>query len=421
MRSSLVSLRPPPVSAYLLARNWRQTLPIAPNYSRNSSKLANIQSVSTQRYVYPAGTSPHIATILGFPSVHSIASAYYEDACKEIANLASAISAFEPVRLYARPEDTSKARSMIHEGIAIPSNASNISISPFPTNHLWVRDTGPVYVRGIDKEAVSKRFAVDFHFSEWGKRDKIGDHDRAADGLEWPVMNPEQLQENAVFASRVIEADTTPDKVTRLESKICLEGGALVVDGDGTLLATESSILNENRNPGLSRTEVEEELRRLLGVEKIIWFPGKKDLDVTDVHADAEVNFIRPGVVALSRPHSSASKAWREVHDQIRETLQQEVDARGRPFSIHMLDEPDPSAFGYLAYNEPATNYVNFYFVNGGLVVPQFGDQQTDLAALETLQHLCPDRMVRGVHVRALPLAGGVIHCATQPVIAVDL
>lgn len=335
--------------------------------------------------------------------------------------MASAISAFEPVRLYARPEDTSKARSMIHKSTVATSNASNILIIPLPTNHLWVRDTGPVYVRGSGEEAVRERFAIDFHFSEWGKRDKIGDHDSAANGLEWPIMNAEQLQENADFADRVIESDIVPSKVTRVESKICLESGALVVDGDGTLLATESSILNENRNPGFSRSEVEKELRRLLGVDKIIWFPGKKDLDVTDVHADAEVNFIRPGVVALSRPHSSAPTAWREVHDQIRDILQQSVDAKGRPFSIHMLDEPDPSVFGSLAYDEPATNYVNFYSVNGGLIVPQFGDKQTDLAALETLQRLCSDRVVRGVHVRALPLNGGVIHCATQPVVAIDV
>jgi agmatine/peptidylarginine deiminase len=126
-------------------------------------------------------------------------------------------------------------------------------------------------------------------------------------------MSAEELEENATFATRVIDSDSSPSPVTLVDSRICLEGGALVVDGEGTLLATESSIINENRNPGLSKDEIEAELRRLLGVEKIIWFPGRKGLDVTDVHADAEVNFVRQGVVVLSRTHPSAPKPWIEI------------------------------------------------------------------------------------------------------------
>ncbi|KAJ5467796.1 hypothetical protein N7475_005548 [Penicillium sp. IBT 31633x] len=372
------------------------------------------------KFFYPRETARHAATILGFPSKFSIAPAYYESACADIASLASAISAHEPVRLYTRPEDVLKAKSMVGEAISrYPSDPSNISVIPFLTNHLWVRDTGPVYVRGVG-ENVHQRFAINFRFSEWGKKNDIGDHDRASDGLDWPVMAPEQLQENASFARRVIESDVSPSHVTMVDSDICLEGGALVVDGEGTLLATESSIINDNRNPGLSKATIETELRRLLGVEKIIWFPGRKNLDVTDVHVDAEVNFVRPGVVVLSRPHSSVPKQWMEVHEEIRDILHQSTDAKGRQFEIHTLDEPDPKALGELCYDEPATNYVNFYFVNGGLILPQFGDPQQDRQALELLQKLCPDRVIRPVRVTALPLGGGVIHCATQPVLSVE-
>lgn len=186
-------------------------------------------------------------------------------------------------------------------------------------------------------------------------------------------MESEQLQENATFAKRVIESDVSPSQVTLVESMICLEGGALVIDGEGTLLATESSILNENRNPDLSCAEIEAELYRLLGVEKIIWFPGKNDLDVTDVHVDAEVNFIRPGVVVLSRPHSSAPEDWIKIYEEIKEILNQSVDAKGRRFEIHTVDEPDSQCLGHLSYEAPATNYVNFYFVNGGLIIPNLG------------------------------------------------
>ncbi|KAF7590284.1 hypothetical protein BBP40_003021 [Aspergillus hancockii] len=376
---------------------------------------------SFDRYVYPAETSRHIATILGFPSKCSIAVEYYESACSEIAHLAAAISVFEPVRLYCRPEDVEKAQSMVNETVAESSaDISNISIIPFLTNHLWVRDTGPVYVRGVDGNNARRRFAIDFGFKEWGKSGDLADHERAADGLDWPAMEPAQLQENADFAKRVIDWDVFPSPVMRVESKLCLEGGALVVDGDGTLLATESSIINENRNPDLSRAKIEAELQRLLGVEKIIWFPGRKNLDVTDVHADAELNFIRPGIVVLSRPHSSATKEWHEVYEEIRDTLRESVDAKGRRFEVHTVDEPDPTALGQLSYDEPATNYVNFYFVNGGLILPQFGDAERDREAVELFQRLCPERVVRPVHVPTLALGGGVIHCSTQPVISVE-
>jgi agmatine/peptidylarginine deiminase len=373
----------------------------------------------TGKYIYPADTSRHLATILGFPSKCSIASAYYQDACQEIVNLAATIAPFEPVRLYARPEDVAKAQSMVDQAVE-PVQASNVAVIPLPTNHLWVRDTGPVYVRGTSENSRLQRFAISFRFSEWGKKGEINDHDRAPDGLNWPAMTPAQLEENETFAQRVIATDALPSPVVLVESKIRLEGGALVVDGEGTLLATESSILNANRNSGLSRAAIEEELQRLLGIDKIIWFPGRRDLDVTDVHVDAELNFVRPGIVVLSRPHPSAPRPWMEVYDEIREILQHEVDAKGRRFEVHIIDEPDPTCLPS-TYEDPATNYVNFYFVNGGLIVPQFGDPPRDQAALATLQTLCPDREVRQLQVRALPLAGGVIHCATQPVIAVKV
>ncbi|KAJ5288014.1 hypothetical protein N7478_003700 [Penicillium angulare] len=381
--------------------------------------MASTSAQNAEKFVYPRETTRHEATILGFPSKFSIAAVYHESACADIASLACAISAFEPVRLYTRPEDVSKANPMLLDRISeYRGDIQNISIIPFPTNHLWVRDTGPIYVHAADENDHKKRYAVNFRFAEWGKKDDIGDHDRASDGLDWPVMTNEQLEENATFARRVIESDISPSPVSLVESSIRLEGGALVVDGEGTLLATKSSIINENRNPGLSQDDIETELRRILGVEKIIWFPGRKDLDVTDVHADAEVNFIQPGVIVLSRPHSSVPKPWLEVFGEIREILSQSTDAKGRKFEVHIIDEPDPKALGPLSYDEPATNYVNCYFVNGGLVIPHFGDKDSDKNALEIFQKLCPDRVIQPVYVTGLPLAGGVIHCATQPVLA---
>jgi agmatine/peptidylarginine deiminase len=100
--------------------------------------------------------------------------------------------------------------------------------------------------------------------------------------------------------------------------------------------------------------------------------------------------------------------------------LSRSSDAKGRHLQIHIVDEPDPKILGDLSYDEPATNYVNLYFVNGGLIISQFGDSQRDREALETFQKLCPGRTVRPVRVAALPLAGGVIHYATQTALSAD-
>ncbi|CAI7596310.1 unnamed protein product [Penicillium pancosmium] len=342
---------------------------------------------------YPAETGPHIATILGFPSIHSLPSFYHSVACGEIIGLAVAVSHFEPVRLYTRPEEVSLAQSLLSN---TTRGSYDIEIIPFATNHLWVRDTGPVYVQGTTTTSKKQRVAIHFGFNEWGRKG-------VAEG--WPRMTADQIQENHTFAKHV-----------------CLEGGALVSDGDGTLIVSESSIIGDKRNPGVSKDEIEDELRWILGVKKIIWFAGFQDLDITDVHADAEVQFIRPGVIVVSRPHASAQKEWHEVYQQVMNVLRGEIDARGRQFEIHTIDEPDPeliltSGLGYK--EDPATNYVNFYYVNGGVILPKFGDEEMDRRALETMQKLHPDRIVKQVHVNALPLTGGVIHCATQPVIDV--
>lgn len=152
--------------------------------SVSTPAVANMASSTVKATFFcPHETARHAATILGFPSKVSIASAYYESACVDIASLASVISVHELVRLYARPEDVQKAKSMVSQAITkYPSNTSNISVIPFLTNHLWVRDTGPVYVRGV-AESIHQRFAINFRFSEWGRKNDIGDHDRAPDGL----------------------------------------------------------------------------------------------------------------------------------------------------------------------------------------------------------------------------------------------
>lgn len=363
------------------------------------------------RLIYPAETTRHVATILSFPSECSLPFVHHRNACSEIIDLAVTISYFEPVRLYTGPEDVSLAQAMLRE---TASGDYGIEIIPFATNHLWVRDTGPVYVQGITAALTKQRVAINFGFNEWGAKNP-------AEG--WPEMSMDRIRENHEFAENVTAADADSSPLITVKSKVCLEGGSLVSDGEGTLIVSESSIVGDSRNLGLSKGEIEDELRWLLGVKKIIWFPGFRNLDVTDVHADAEIQFVCPGVIVVSRPHASVRHEWHNVYEQVMTILRNEVDAQGRQFEIHTIDEPDPKLIMTSASEhdeDPATNYVNYYYVNDAVIIPKFGDQKMDKRALETMELLHPDRVVKQVYVNALPLTGGVIHCATQPVIEIE-
>ncbi|THC90826.1 hypothetical protein EYZ11_009712 [Aspergillus tanneri] len=377
------------------------------------------QRQQTHSYSFPSESSPHEATILGFPSRTSTTSRLHSNICREIIDLAATVSSFEPVRLYTRPEDIDSATELLRQRTQSDIKKNNatvheaIRIIPCVTNHCWVRDTGPVYVHRADNGG--GRFAIDFSFCEWGEKILEGEDDRPiVDYAAWK-------EENTRFARQVLELENEeagPSHVTRVVSKVRLEGGGIELDGQGTFIGAESSIVCEMRNPGLGKEEIERELRRLLDVDKFVWFPGRKALDVTDCHVDAAVRFVRPGVVVVSRPSDSKGNSeWMRVYEEIREVLDRETDAQGRKFEVHVIDEPDPKCLGCTPNEEdPAASYVNFYFVNGGLIVPAFGDPVTDAKAVETLQRIVPDRTIKSVQVNGLPRMGGVLHCVTQQV-----
>ncbi|KAJ5637039.1 hypothetical protein N7490_006918 [Penicillium lividum] len=384
----------------------------------------------TKKYTYLAETTPHLATILGFPSRCSTFPALYNSTCSEIIDLACTIAAFEPVRLHVRPEDLSKAQDLISKRLET-SYKRNITLIPVATNHCWVRDTGPVYVRGL--EDPQRRYAIDFQFCEWGNKIEellyIGSADKDAAAEGWPIMDESRREENTSFARRVLELENQNldqnlnhgcHAVTRVISPVRLEGGGIEMDGEGTFMAAASSVLVPSRNEGLSREDVEAELARLLGIEKFIWIPGREGLDITDCHIDAEARFVRPGVVVVCKPHAKCEPVYWDIYREAREILDTVTDARGRRLEVHDIEEPDPELVkGDVDGEEdgPAASYVNFYFVNGGLVIPAFGDVEADRKALEIMQSLVPEREVRQVAVNALPRTGGVLHCTTQQVL----
>lgn len=409
-----------------------------PPISTWSSKT-HLQTTTDQTTTYtcPAETTPHIATILGFPSPCSTFPSLYTKTATEIIDLAGAIAHFEPVRLHVRPTDQAYATELLATRLASHPDheIQRITLVPCATNHVWVRDTGPVYVRQPGNAA--QRFAVDYGFCEWGNKtdeliynssaDKAGAGSSSAgsEQEDWPVMGAAERAENTAFAATALGLENGnaavhgQAPVTRIASRVRLEGGGIEIDGEGTFMATESSIIGPARNEGVSREDIEAELKRLLRVSTFIWIPGRVGLDITDCHIDAEARFIRPGVVVVCKPFPGCEAVYVEMYREMMEILEKAVDAKGRRLEVHEIQEPNPALVkGHVPGEEeaPAASYVNFYFTNGGLVIPAFGDEEADRKALATLQALVPDREVRQVAVNALPRTGGVLHCVTQQV-----
>ena len=341
------------------------------------------QNDSVSRTFMPAENLPHQRTLTAFPN---LAGCYYSEpslkaARQEVASIANAISEFEPVWLFSTPSEADEARSMVNE---------KVQVKEADVDNLWIRDLGPVFVRGHGSSCTTA--AIDFNFNYWG-------------GKCDPTVDP-------TFARRILARDF--EGISRSQAGVISEGGALEVDGEGTLMVTDSSIINDNRNPGKSKKDIESELKRLLGVDKVIWLKGVKGLESTDWHVDAFARFISPGHVLLSKPPPNAHPAILEIYDAAIETLESTTDARGRRIQVTSIDEPDQDKLPGGAVDGMVTSYVNYLLVNDGIIVAKFGEQQTDERALELFGSLFPGRRISQVFINELPRLGGGIHCATQ-------
>ncbi|KJZ75727.1 hypothetical protein HIM_04884 [Hirsutella minnesotensis 3608] len=363
--------------------------------------MASIRAVSSSVFCRHAEWARHAHTVLAWPSARTH---YYlgapgalERATADVSAIADAVAAFEPVTLVVGRERLADARRRF------PSPGSTrhpVRLHPYDGQgqqlDLWMRDIAPVFVtrrgRGAENQG-SGLAGVDFNWNGWGNKFRTDDGARLARQL---------LQDLGV---------------ERVSSSLVTEGGAIEVDGQGTLMATKSSIINDNRNPGLSQHDVEAELRRTLGVDKFIWFPGVKCADVTDCHVDALARFVRPGLILLSKPAKGPDSPWTRVYREAREILSSATDAQGQHLEVIDVVEPDIPLDETDEGESPVFSYVNYLIVNGGLILPQFGDAKADAAALEVASRVFgEERQIMPVVIRQLPLLGGGIHCATQQV-----
>jgi agmatine deiminase len=324
----------------------------------------------------PAEWERHERTLVGWPQREAAwrGGATIEQARDVHAEVVNAIAAFEPVTLVADPAQADAARARV--------TASNVEVVAMAIDDSWLRDNGPIIVRGPNGD----RAGIDFRFNGWGEAFTPYDRDDAVAALLLEHLG-----------------------IERFASPMVLEGGSIAVDGTGTLVTTEQCLLNPNRNPLLSRADIARELEQQLGAERIVWLEqGLVEDDDTDGHVDNVCAFLAPGRVLLQSA-ADPDDPDREVARRNREILERagidvvELDLLPRL----TLDNGDSRV----------VPYANLYLCNGAAIVPVAQlDPDMDAQALDVLSALLPDREVVGVPGRVLALGGGGVHCITQQV-----
>lgn len=279
-------------------------------------------------------------------------------------------------------EMENRARALLQAGSV---ELREVTFHHFPTNDAWIRDHGPVFI--IEEKPQGRQvLPIDWEYNSWGEKYPPYDLDNAiprqvADFLELKVLSP----------------------------GLVLEGGSVEVNGSGTLMTTESCLLNPNRNGGLSKQEIEQVLRKYFGVTHFLWLGEGIVGDDTDGHIDDLARFVGPRTVMTVVEDDPQDENYWVLKDNW-ERLRSMTDERGRPLEVIKLPMPSPveSDIGRL----PAS-YANFYIGNGAVLVPTFNDPQ-DKIALDTLGKHFPKRKILGIYSRDLVKGLGAIHCVTQ-------
>jgi agmatine deiminase len=345
----------------------------------------------------PAESAPHEGCWMLWPERPDNWRRHAQPAQAAFAAVATAISRFEPVTLGASAGQFDAARAQL------PARVRVVELSH---DDAWMRDVGPT---GVVNGAGELR-GVDWPFNAWG-------------GCHGGLYAPWELDDHV--ARKVLEIEG----VARYRAPMINEGGAIHVDGDGTALVTEQCLLNSNRNPGLTRSQIERHLRDYLGVSGVVWLGAGVFNDETDGHIDNLACFVRPGEVCLTWCDDPRDPQHAISQDAL-ERLMAARDARGRRLLVHKVPAPPPlhmtareaagiqrkrGSSARVAGWRLAGSYVNFYLANGGLVMPLL-DPRTDRAAARVLKRLFPERKVLGIQAREILLGGGNIHCITQQV-----
>lgn len=342
-------------------------------------------------FTMPAEWEPHAATWLAWPHNRSDWPGKYDAIPFVYAEMIRHLSRVETVHLLVNDEKwEEKARKQLAlSGV----DAENVKFHRFPTNRVWTRDSGPIFVRDGrgDMTVTNWRFNAWAKYDDWQQDDKLPAF--AARKLKMPTVEP------------MAEVN---DKARR----VVLEGGSIDVNGRGTMLTTAECLLDcevQARNPGMSREQLAETFRQYLGVEKVIWLEKGIVGDDTHGHVDDIARFVSEDTV-LCVVEPDRDDANYEILRANADQLKRETTADGK--RLNVVEIPMPAPVSYRGQRLPAS-YANFYIANQIVLVPVFNDPN-DRVALNTLADLMPDRAIVPIYCGDFIWGLGAIHCCTQ-------
>jgi agmatine deiminase len=342
-------------------------------------------SDNLSNYFMPAEWSPQDAVWLSWPCNKESAPETHVALQAKFGEIAAAISRFEPVRINAAGEWHERIKKSI---AAQQGDLSQVELYEHPTNDVWCRDHGPIFVKHRETGALA---VTDWQFNAWGGKFP-----------PWNLDNdiPERI------------ADTL--ELPRFASPMILEGGSIEVNGAGILLTTEAVLLNKNRNKDWSKAQIEAEIKRHLGISSIFWLSQGIEGDDTDGHIDDITRFVREDVVltVVEKRESDPNYAVLEAN---RERLQDLRTAAGGRIELLTLPMPEPlKPQGDWRLDRLPASYANFLIINHAVLVPVFNQPKRDAHALGFIGECFPGREIIGIECSDIVFEGGALHCISQ-------
>ena len=288
------------------------------------------------------------------------------------ANVANAINRFEQLKMIVHPNDYKSALKLLDQ---------NVEILKTPIDDAWCRDTGAIFLLN-DKNQLA---GVDSDFNCWGYKENFEQDDKVA---KFMINNSNS---------------------TYFKNNMVLEGGSIHVNGNGTLITTEQCLLHENRNPNLSKNEIENNLKEYFGVTKIIWLKHGTD-EGTNGHIDNVACFSDQNTV-LAMTCSDKDDTYHDLLSENLDILKSSVDQDNNPLKIV---EVEMSKKRFIPGDDEPSSYINFYIANSAIILPFFGDDVADQNAMKIIKEQFPNRQIECLNGHDILMGGGNIHCITQ-------
>ncbi|WP_141430639.1 agmatine deiminase family protein [Bacillus sp. 03113] len=335
-------------------------------------------------YKMPAEWTNHERTFVAWPVQESMC--FPEDYEKVVKGyyieLVKAIAEFEPVTVVVNPGEVEQVKNYFSE--------ANVDFLAIAHNDAWIRDNGPTFLINEDGNIAG----VNWKFNAWGGKYAPWDLD--------DQVAPQILDHYGV---------------KRFDAPLVIEGGSIHVDGEGTVLTTEECLLNPNRNKEMTKSQIEDYLKQFLNIEKVIWLKKGLSGDETDGHVDNIACFAAPGKILIQVCDDPSDENYAITQENL-EILRNTIDAKGRKLEIIPIGQPPKTEHDG---SRLTLSYLNFYFVNDGIILPVFGGEaeETDKMAEKVLLSVFPDRKIRKIDGMSIIKEGGNVHCTTQQMVKI--